>query len=89
MAPVYLDSELGITDALGPHTDVGLGLAGGGFADSYFDFQNGQYLRGQSFYGHSAETSVSDLPPVQPRPAQHSIERNFSHQGALLRLREK
>ena len=34
VAPVYLDSELGIGHALGAHTDLALGLAGGGFADS-------------------------------------------------------
>src|ERR687892_450977 len=35
VAPTYLDSELGFTHALGPHTDLAVGLAGGGFADSY------------------------------------------------------
>src|SRR5260221_387925 len=35
LAPVYLDSELGISGALGENTDVGLGVAGGGFADTY------------------------------------------------------
>src|SRR5215510_7136400 len=34
VAPVYLDSEVGIRRAFGENTDVGLGLAGGGFADS-------------------------------------------------------
>jgi hypothetical protein len=33
VAPTYLDSELGIRHALGENTDVGIGLAGGGFAD--------------------------------------------------------
>ncbi|HZV33663.1 MAG TPA: hypothetical protein VFB72_03735, partial [Verrucomicrobiae bacterium] len=37
VAPVYLDSELGISHALGPDTDVGFGLAGGGFGDSYYE----------------------------------------------------
>ena len=31
VAPVYLDSELGISGALGEHTDLGIGLAGGGY----------------------------------------------------------
>jgi hypothetical protein len=31
LAPVYLDSELGFVHGLGPNTDFGLGLAGGGF----------------------------------------------------------
>ena len=34
VAPTYLDSELGFAHALGPETDLALGLAGGGFADS-------------------------------------------------------
>ena len=59
LAPVYLDSELGIRRALGPDTDVGLGLAGGGFADSYFEFHGGRYLPSESFTGHSAEVSGS------------------------------
>jgi hypothetical protein len=32
VAPVYLDSELGFASALGPNTDLGIGLAGGGLA---------------------------------------------------------
>ncbi|MDB6108928.1 MAG: hypothetical protein JWR69_678 [Pedosphaera sp.] len=59
IAPVYLDSELGIAHALGPHTDVGLGLAGGGFADSYYEIHQGKYLREQSFTGHGAQASAS------------------------------
>jgi hypothetical protein len=59
VAPVYLDSELGFKGALGPDTDLGLGLAGGGFADSYFEFHDGKYLRADSFTGHSAEVSAS------------------------------
>jgi hypothetical protein len=59
IAPVYLDSELGIKNALGPNTDLGLGLAGGGFADSYFEFRHGKYIPADSFTGHSAEISGS------------------------------
>ncbi len=59
IAPVYMDSELGIRDALGPNTDLGLGLAGGGFADSYFEFRDGKYYPSDSFIGHSAELSGS------------------------------
>src|SRR6185369_12238343 len=55
LAPVYLDSELGIRQALGDYTDVGIGLAGGGFADSYVEFHDGKYIQGESFLGHSAE----------------------------------
>jgi hypothetical protein len=59
VAPVYLDSELGIKGALGPNTDLGIGVAGGGFADSYFEFEHGKYVRADSFIGHSAEVSSS------------------------------
>ncbi|SPE62454.1 conserved hypothetical protein [Verrucomicrobia bacterium] len=59
LAPVYLDSELGISQALGPHTDLGIGVAGGGFADSYREIDRGTYLPSQSFDGYSGEGSLS------------------------------
>ena len=59
VAPVYLDSELGFVHGLGPNTDFGLGLAGGGFADSYDEIRGGTYYPGESFDGHSAEISAS------------------------------
>jgi len=59
LAPVYLDSEVGLVGLLGPHTDLGLGLAGGGFADNYYEFQKGKYLPEQSFSADSAAVSVS------------------------------
>jgi hypothetical protein len=59
IAPVYLDSELGISHALGENTDIGVGLAGGGFADSYAEFQRGEYERKQSFTGNGGEVSMS------------------------------
>jgi len=59
LAPVYLDSELGFVNGLGPNTDFALGLAGGGFADSYYEIRGGKYFPGESFDGHSAEVSAS------------------------------
>jgi len=59
VAPVYLDSELGFVGALGPNTDLGIGLAGGGFADGYNELHGGTYLPGQSFDGDGAEISAS------------------------------
>ncbi|HWD19307.1 MAG TPA: hypothetical protein VHB20_08500 [Verrucomicrobiae bacterium] len=59
IAPVYLDSEVGFRHLLGPNTDLAFGLAGGGFADDYYEIHRGQYLRDQSFLGHAAETTVS------------------------------
>lgn len=59
IAPVYIDSELGIREAIGPRTDLGLGLAGGGFADTYSEVRSGEYIREESFTGHGGEASVS------------------------------
>ena len=59
IAPLYLDAELGMTGFIGPNTDLAFGLAGGGYADSYFEVRRGEYLRGESFDGHGAEASVS------------------------------
>jgi len=59
LAPVYLDSELGFVHGLGPNTDFGLGLAGGGFADSYNEIHGGRFYPSESFDGHGAEISGS------------------------------
>jgi len=59
VAPVYLDSSVGLIGALGPGTDLAFGLAGGGYADSYSEIRQGKYLREESFLGHGAEASVS------------------------------
>ena len=59
VAPTYLDSELGISHAISEHTDVGIGLAGGGFADNYSEIHGGTFYPSQSFTGYGAETSLS------------------------------
>jgi hypothetical protein len=59
VAPTYLDSELGVSHAVGPQTDLGLGLAGGGFADSYAEVRAGRFLQSESFDGHSGKLSAS------------------------------
>jgi hypothetical protein len=59
VAPVYLDSELGFVQGLGPNTDFGLGLAGGGFADSYNEIHGGTYDPSKSFEGSGGEISAS------------------------------
>ncbi len=59
VAPTYVDSEVGFVHGLGPNTDLGVGVAGGGFADSYNEIRGGQWLQGESFDGHSAEISAS------------------------------
>ena len=59
LAPTYLDSELGISHALGQYTDVGIGLAGGGYADSYAEIDQGTYLPQQSFIGYGGEVRAA------------------------------
>ena len=59
LAPVYLDSEFGFVHGLGPHTDFAIGLAGGGFADSYNEIRGGTYYPSQSFEGSGGEISAS------------------------------
>jgi len=59
VAPVYLDSELGFIGALGPNTDLGIGMAGGGFADNYNEIRGGQFYPTESFEGSGAEISAS------------------------------
>jgi hypothetical protein len=59
IAPTYLDSELGISHVLDPNTDLGIGVAGGGFADSYYEVQQGKYLPQQSFDGYGGQASLS------------------------------
>lgn len=59
VAPVYMDSELGLSGALGDYTDIGLGLAGGGFADSYYEIEQGKYLKSESFNGNGVTPAVS------------------------------
>jgi hypothetical protein len=59
VAPVYMDSELGILHALGPNTHLGFGLAGGGFADSYYEVRQGDYLKAESFNGDGVTGAAS------------------------------
>lgn len=59
LAPTYLDSELGIRGVIDPYTDVGIGIAGGGFADSYNEIRRGKLLPGESFDGFGGEMNVS------------------------------
>jgi hypothetical protein len=59
VAPTYIDTELGIRGVLGESTDMGIGLAGGGFADSYDEIRDGTFIPKESFIGHRAENSLS------------------------------
>jgi hypothetical protein len=59
VAPVYVDANLGFVNGLGPDTDFALGLAGGGFSDSYNEIHGGTYYPSESFEGNGAEISSS------------------------------
>ncbi|NOS69796.1 MAG: hypothetical protein HOP33_07690 [Verrucomicrobia bacterium] len=59
VAPIYLDAELGFRSLLGPNTDAAVGLAGGGFAQSYSEIRDGHYFREESFIGHGGDVSAS------------------------------
>jgi len=66
LAPIYLDSDLGFKGLLGPHSDVSLGLSGGGFADTYSEIRDGTYRRQESFTGHGGELSSSLYQRLNP-----------------------
>jgi hypothetical protein len=58
VAPIYVDGELGIREIL-PHTDLGIGIAGGAFGDYYYEVRQGKYYREESFDGHGGGAAVS------------------------------
>jgi hypothetical protein len=69
ISPAYLDTELGFKDLLGRGTSIGLGLAGGGFADSYADVQRGYLIDASSFFGAGVDASASlyhTFNPLEP-----------------------
>ena len=59
ISPVYVDGELGLKQALGPSTDVGLGLNGGGFAYSYAEIKGGKWYQEESWTGHGGGLTAS------------------------------
>lgn len=81
VAPIYLDSELGIGNALGPNTDFGLGISGGGFADSYSEIRDGHFHREDSFTGHGGDASISIYHRFNPdsRIPLYAILRTTGH----------
>jgi len=85
VAPVYMDSELGLTGALGPNTDVGIGLAGGGFADGYSEVHAGKYEQDESFLGHGGEVSSSVYHLFNPdqRIPLYAVLRGAVHYSAF------
>ena len=86
VAPVYLDSELGISGVGTPSTDIGLGLSGGGFADSYSELQEGKFERRESFLGHGGEFSTSIYHRFNPtgRIPLYLVVRGAAHYTAYV-----
>lgn len=66
IAPIYFDGELGFKNLISPTTDLGIGVAGGGFADSYSEIRRGNYLREESFTGHGGEVNASIYQLLNP-----------------------
>jgi len=62
LAPVFLDTELGLPGALGGRTDVGLGFSGGGYAFGHAQVDRGDEKIGEAFIGHGLSPSVSLYP---------------------------
>lgn len=66
VAPTYVDSELGVANGLGKYTDIGIGAAGGAFADSYNEIHGGTFYPSQSFDGYGGEISLSIYHLIDP-----------------------
>jgi hypothetical protein len=64
LAPVYLDTELGLPGLLGYRTDVGLGFSGGGYAFSRKEVVRGDQRFGESFIGNGGGPSLSFYPKI-------------------------
>jgi hypothetical protein len=79
VAPIYVDGELGFRHLLGENTDFAVGLAGGGFADSYNEIHGGVFRENESFTGHGGEVSASLYHRLNPR---QEIPLNFILRGA-------
>jgi len=77
LAPVYVDSELAARDALGRETHVAIGVAGGGFGESYNEIRRGRYVPAESFVGHGGTVSASVYHRLDPgwRVPLHALVR--------------
>lgn len=58
VAPVYLFSELGFRQVL-PRTDLGIGISGGAFGENYYEINQGDYIKSQSFDGSGGGASLN------------------------------
>jgi hypothetical protein len=66
VAPVYFDGELGFRQLLSPHTDLGIGISGGGFGDNYYEVRQGRYLKTESFDGYGGGASLNLYHLINP-----------------------
>jgi hypothetical protein len=90
VAPIYLDAEVGLINLLGENTDLGLGITGGGFADTYSEIRQGKYLREESFTGHGGGVVASVyhlFNPGQRVPLNGMVRAEF-HQSVYSRDKE-
>lgn len=62
LAPVYVDTELGLPGVFGSRTDLGLGFSGGGFAFGNAEIKRGDEKHGEDFFGHGFGPSLSLYP---------------------------
>jgi len=81
VAPVYFDGELGIRSVVSPHTDFGIDVYGGGFSENYYEVNQGDYLRDESFDGHGGGTALSLYQLLNPGQL---IPLNFVARGGFL-----
>ena len=66
VAPVYFDGEIGFRQLLSPHTDVGIGINGGGYGENYYEVRQGHYFKGESFDGHGGGVSLNLYHLINP-----------------------
>jgi len=65
VAPVYLYSELGFRRVL-PRTDFGIGIRGGAFGENYYEINQGDYRKSESFDGSGGGASLNLYHLVNP-----------------------
>jgi hypothetical protein len=66
IAPLYVDGELGFKHLLSPYTDVGLGFNGGLLGANYYEVQQGNYVKKESFDGSGGGAALSVYQLLNP-----------------------
>ncbi|MBI4424518.1 MAG: hypothetical protein HY554_12360 [Elusimicrobia bacterium] len=65
VAPVYFDSEVALVQ-IAPHTNLGIGAAGGGFAYGHTEIRGGSVKGDESFLGHGFSVALSIYRRLNP-----------------------